>query len=278
MTGRLSGKVAFITGAARGQGRSHAIRLAEEGADIIAVDLCSQINSVEYPMSTPADLEETVRAVEQLDRRIVASEADVRDAAAVAAALEKGIAELGGVDIVLANAGIFEFSMSGDGSITAEAWKDVIDVNLTGAWNSIMPAVPSMRARGGGAVIITSSVLGLKGMNNMAHYAASKHGVVGLMRSLAIELAPHFIRVNTVHPTTVDTPMVQNEATYRLFRPELDNPGRDDYAAVAGDLNLLPVPWVEATDISNAIVFLASDEGRYITGVTLPVDAGFTSR
>ena len=278
MAGRLNGKVAFITGAARGQGRSHAVRLAEEGADIIAVDLCSQIESVQYPMATPEDLAETVKAVEKTGRKIVAKQADVRDGDSISEALAAGVDVLGGVDIVLANAGIFDFSTAGDGYISPEAWRDVIDVNLTGVWNSITPAVPHLRARGGGSIVITSSVLGLKGMNNMAHYAASKHGVVGLMRSLAIELAPHHIRVNTVHPTTVNTPMVQNDPTYRLFSPELENPGPDDYAKVAGLLNLLPIPWVEAIDISNAVAFLASDEARYITGITLPVDAGFTSR
>ncbi|HEX4092255.1 MAG TPA: mycofactocin-coupled SDR family oxidoreductase [Trebonia sp.] len=273
MPGRLEGKVAFITGAARGQGRSHALRLAEEGADIIAVDLCGQIDTVPYPMSTPADLAETVAAVEALDRRIVARQADVRDGAALRDAVAAGVAELGGIDIVLANAGIFNFS-DDSGFISEEAWRDVIDTNLTGVWNTITPAVPHLRRRGGGAVVITSSVAGNKGLGHMGHYVAAKHGVVGLMRTLAIELAPDFIRVNAIHPTNVNTQMIQNEPTYHLFSPDLEHPSHDDFIAAARGITLLPVPWVEAIDISNAVLFLVSDEGRYITGISLPVDAG----
>jgi SDR family mycofactocin-dependent oxidoreductase len=273
MPGRLEGKVAFITGAARGQGRSHAFRLAEEGADIIAVDLCGQIDTVPYPMSTPADLAETVAAVEALDRRIVARQADVRDGAALRDAVAAGVAELGGIDIVLANAGIFNFS-DDSGFISEEAWRDVIDTNLTGVWNTITPAVPHLRRRGGGAVVITSSVAGNKGLGHMGHYVAAKHGVVGLMRTLAIELAPDFIRVNAIHPTNVNTQMIQNEPTYHLFSPDLEHPSHDDFIAAARGITLLPVPWVEAIDISNAVLFLVSDEGRYITGISLPVDAG----
>lgn len=273
MSGRLDGKVAFITGAARGQGRSHAIKLAQEGADIIALDICAQIKTVPYEMSTPADLKETVAAVEALGRRIVASEGDVRDSAAVAKAIDAGADALGGIDIVLANAGIFNFG-DDSGYISEEAWRDVIDVNLTGVWNTITPAVPFMRTRGGGSIIITSSVAGNKGLAHMGHYVAAKHGLVGLMRTLAIELAPHHIRVNTIHPTNVNTGMIQNEATYHLFNPDLDNPTPDDFIRASRGITLLPVPWVESIDISNAVVFLASDEGRYITGITLPVDAG----
>jgi (+)-trans-carveol dehydrogenase len=273
MPGRLEGKVAFITGAARGQGRSHAVRLAEEGADIIAVDLCAQIETVPYTMATPADLAETVAAVEALDRRVVARQADVRDGAAMRDAVAAGVAELGGIDIVLANAGIFNFS-DDSGYISEEAWRDVIDTNLTGVWNTITPAVPHLRSRNGGAVVITSSVAGNKGLGHMGHYVAAKHGVVGLMRTLAIELAPDWIRVNAIHPTNVNTQMIQNEATYHLFSPDLDSPSHDDFTEAARAITLLPVPWVEAIDISNAVLFLVSDEGRYITGVSLPVDAG----
>jgi (+)-trans-carveol dehydrogenase len=273
MPGRLHGKVAFITGAARGQGRSHAIRLAEEGADIIAVDLCAQVDTVPYPMSTPADLAETVKEVEALDRRIVARQADVRDSAAMRDAVAAGAAELGGIDIVLANAGIFNFS-DDSGYISDEAWRDVIDTNLTGVWNTINPAIPHLRGRGGGSVVITSSVAGNKGLGHMGHYVAAKHGVVGLMRTLAIELAPDWIRVNAIHPTNVNTQMIQNEPTYHLFSPELDSPTHDDFVAAARGITLLPVPWVEAIDISNAVLFLVSDEGRYVTGISLPVDAG----
>ncbi|MCU1651497.1 MAG: NAD(P)-dependent oxidoreductase, partial [Pseudonocardia sp.] len=202
---RLEGKVAFVTGAARGQGRSHAIRLAEEGADIIAVDIASQIDTVPFPMATPDDLAETVMEVEALDRRIVASQADVRDYAAVKAALDTGVAQLGRLDIVAANAGIVSFGAAEE--LTEQAWRDVIDVNLTGVWHTVKAAIPHLRAAGGGSIIITSSGAGLKGTPNIAHYVAAKHGLVGLMRTLANELAPDLVRVNTVHPGSVDTDM-----------------------------------------------------------------------
>ena len=270
---RLGGKIAFITGAARGQGRSHALRLAEEGASIIATDLCEQVPSVRYPMSTPEDLAETVRAVETAGGTIVATRADVRDPDGIAAALAAGIEALGGLDIVVANAGICDFSED-DGDIAPDAWRTMIDINLTGVWNTIRPSLTALRARGGGSIVITSSVLGLKGLNNMAHYAASKHGLVGLMRSLAAQLGPDGIRVNTVHPTNVDTPMLQNDAIHGLFLPGVDHPTLEDFAEITREAVVLPIPWVESIDISNAVVFLASDEARYITGVTLPVDAG----
>jgi SDR family mycofactocin-dependent oxidoreductase len=269
--GKLEGKVAFITGAARGQGRSHAIRLAQEGADIIAVDICAQIQSVPYPMATPDDLAQTVKEVENLDRRIFSRQADVRDAAALAAAFEAGVAELGPVDIVLANAGIAPMSIHEPQS----AWQDVIDVNLTGVFNTMETAIPSMIAGGrGGAVVLTSSTAGINGIGGPTRgglgYAAAKHGVVGLMRSYANNLAPHSIRVNSVHPTGVNTPMVVNEAMQEFLAqdPSLSN-------AMA---NALPIDMVEAVDISNAIVWLVSDDARYVTGVTLPVDAGFTNK
>lgn len=273
MPGRVESKVAFITGAARGQGRSHALRLAEEGADIIAVDICAQLDSVPYAMATPEDLAETVRQVEALDRRIVATQADVRDAGALKNALDSGVAELGRLDIVCANAGIFSFSETG---LDQQAWRDMIDINLTGVWNTTSAAVPHLVDGGrGGSMILTSSTAGLKGFPNFAHYVSAKHGVVGLMRTLAVELAPHNIRVNSVHPTSVDTDMIHNDATYRLFAPDIENPTRDQVAERFGAMNALPINWVEPRDISNAVLFLASDEARYITGVTLPVDAGF---
>jgi len=273
MAGRLEGKVAFITGAARGQGRSHALKLASEGADIVAVDLCEQIETVPYPMATAADLDETVAQVQALGRRIVARKADVRVAAEMRDAVEAGAHALGGVDIVLANAGIFNFSDSA-AHISEQEWRDVIDVNLTGVWNTIVPAVPHLRARRGGSVVITSSVAGNRGLGHMGHYVAAKHGLVGLMRTLAIELAPDWIRVNAIHPTNVNTQMILNEPTYRLFNPDLDHPNYDDFVKAAHGITLLPVPWVEAGDISNAVLFLVTDDGRYITGVSLPVDAG----
>ena len=278
MAGRVEGKVAFITGAARGQGRSHAIRLAEEGADIIAVDIAAEIESVKrfYPGATEADLAETVRQVEALDRRIVARKADVRDYGALKQALDEGVAELGRLDIVSANAGIFVF---GDPAhlVSEEDWRDVIDINLTGVWHTAKAAIPVLIEQGtGGSMVLTSSTAGLKGTPNVAEYTAAKHGVVGLMRTLALELAPHSIRVNTVHPTGVATDMILNEATFRLFLPDTEHPTQEEAAAVFATTNAMPVPWVEPRDISNAVLFLASDEARYVTGVPLPVDAGYT--
>jgi (+)-trans-carveol dehydrogenase len=279
MTGRVEGKVAFVTGAARGQGRSHAVRLAQEGADIIAVDLAGQVASVPYPMATPEDLDQTVKEVEALDRRIVASQADVRDYGALKAALDDGVAQLGRLDIVAANAGIFSFGRAEE--LPEQTWQDMIDTNLTGVWHAAKAAIPHLRAGGrGGSIILTSSTAGLHGYENMAHYVSAKHGVVGLMRTLALELAPDMIRVNSVHPTSVDTDMIQNAATYALFAPDLDEKDRtkERLAERFQAINALPVPWVEPADISNAVLWLASDEARYVTGVTLPVDAGFMAK
>src|SRR6202522_2826087 len=274
MAGRVAGKVAFITGAARGQGRSHAIRLAQEGADIIAVDILEDVPGIPYAGATEADLAETVKQVEALDRRIVASKADVRNYAALQAAVDDGVAQLGRLDIVSANAGIGS-SPHHAWEIDADTWQTMIDINLTGVFNTAKAAIPHLIAGGnGGAIILTSSAAGLQAYENIAHYVSAKHGVVGLMRTLALELAPYMIRVNSIHPTQVDTPMIQNEATYKLFRPDLEHPTREDFAPASQTVNALPIPWVEPVDISNAVLFLASDEGRYITGVTLPVDAG----
>jgi (+)-trans-carveol dehydrogenase len=273
MTGRVEGKVAFITGAARGQGRSHAVRLAQEGADIIAVDLCDQVDSVPYPMATPEDLADTVKQVEALDRRIVATKADVRDYDALKKALDDGVAQLGRLDIVSANAGIASFGPAEE--LPEQTWQDMIDTNLTGVWHAAKAAIPHLIAGGrGGSIVLTSSAAGLKAYANAAHYVSAKHGVVGLMRTLALELAPHMIRVNSLHPTQVDTDMVMNEFTFKLFSPDKQNPTIDDFGPASQAMNALPIPWVEPVDISNALLFLASDEARYITGVTLPVDAG----
>jgi (+)-trans-carveol dehydrogenase len=277
--GRVEGKVAFVTGAARGQGRSHAIRLAQEGADIIAVDLVSQIGSVPYPMSAPEDLAETVREVEKLDRRIVASQADVRDFAALKKAVDDGVAQLGRLDIVSANAGIFSFGRMEE--LDEQEFQDMIDVNLTGVWKTAKAAIPHIKAGGrGGSIILTSSTAGLLAMENIGHYVAAKHGVVGLMRTLALELAPDSIRVNSVHPTSVNTDMIQNAAAYELFAPDLAASERtkDVLAPRFASMNALPIPWVEPVDISNAVLWLASDESRYVTGVTLPIDAGQTTK
>jgi SDR family mycofactocin-dependent oxidoreductase len=273
----MDGKVAFITGAARGQGRSHALRLAEEGAEIIAVDLCQPIDTAPYEMPTVDDLAETAKLVEEFDRRVVAREADVRDLRQLERVVQEGVSEFGHIDVVCANAGIASFAPALD--MEERVWDEMIEINLTGVWKTVRAAVKPMVERGqGGAVIITSSVAGLFGFPNLSAYSAAKHGVVGLMRTLAQELAPFMIRVNTVNPTTVDTPMVMSDAFFRLIRPDLENPTRQDMADAMVGLNSLPIPWVEPVDISNAVLWLASDEARYVTGVALPVDAGFCQK
>jgi (+)-trans-carveol dehydrogenase len=275
MTGRVEGKVAFITGAARGQGRSHAVRLAQEGADIIAIDICKPISRrSEIPPSTPDDLVETADLVKAHNRRIITAEVDVRDYDALKAVVDSGVEQLGRLDIIVANAGI------GNGGATLHKnsehdWQDMIDVNLSGVWKTVKVGVPHILAGGrGGSIVLTSSVGGLKAYPHTGHYIAAKHGVVGLMRTFAVELGQHSIRVNSVHPTNVNTPMFMNEGTMKLFRPDLENPGPDDLAVAAQFMHVLPVGWVEPIDISNAVLFLASDEARYVTGLPLTVDAG----
>ena len=274
MTGRVAGKVAFVTGAARGQGRGHAVRLAQEGADIIAVDICQPFADSPAPPATPEDLTETADLVKALNRRIVTAEVDVRDYDTLKVAVDSGVEQLGGLDIIVANAGI------GTGGVRLDRmdealWQEMIDVNLSGVWKSVKAGVPHLVSGGrGGSIILTSSVAGLKAYPHTGHYVAAKHGVVGLMRSFAVELGAQSIRVNSVHPTHVNTPLLINETTFRLFRPDLENPGPDDLAPVCQTFHTLPIPWVTPEDISNAVLFLASDEARYITGVALPIDAG----
>ncbi len=278
MAGRVEGKVAFITGAARGQGRSHALRLAEEGADIIAVDIAESIPGMEkyYAGATEDDLAETVRQIEALDRRIVATKADVRDFDALKAAVDEGVAQLGHVDIVSANAGVFAFGEQSQLVEDAE-WDMVNDINAKGVWHTAKAVIPHLIEQGtGGSIVITSSTAGIKGTPNVVAYTASKHAVVGIMRTLALELAPHRIRVNTVHPTGVATDMILNEATFKLFLPHVEHPSREEAAEVFATTNALPVPWVEPIDISNAVLYLASDEARYVTGTELKIDAGYT--
>lgn len=275
--GRVSGKVALVTGAARGQGRSHAVRLAEEGADIIAVDVCQQIEGVVYPMSTPADLQETVDLVEKLDRRIVATQVDVRDLEGLTAAVDKGVDILGHLDIVASNAGIGPAKTKAH-EISSAQWQTMIDTNLTGAWHTARAAIPHLMRAGGGAIVITGSVASLRAYQNIANYVAAKHGLIGLTRALALELAPHMIRVNSVHPTGVRTPMFVNKASFRYFCPDVEDPTEADFAPVAQSLNIMPVPWIEPVDVSNAVLFLASEEARYITGIALPVDLGSSIR
>ena len=269
--GPLTGKVALITGAARGQGRAHALRLAADGAAIIAIDLCDQIASVPYPLATPDDLAATVKLVEDAGARIVARQGDVRDPASLTAALRAGINEFGRLDIVVANAGIAPMQAGADG------WRDVIDVNLTGVHHTIEATIPTLIEQGdGGSIVLISSAAGLAGVGSpdagSIGYAAAKHGLVGLMRVYANQLAPHSIRVNTVHPAGVDTPMINNE----FIRSWLTQLGESGAAQDLG--NALPVSVLQPEDIANAVAWLVSDQARYITGITLPVDAGYLNK
>jgi SDR family mycofactocin-dependent oxidoreductase len=272
--GQFDGKVAFITGAARGQGRSHAVKFADEGADIIAFDLCDQIDSVAYPMATPEDLDETVNLVEKSGHRIVAEQGDVRDFERLKAAVASGVAELGRVDFVLANAGIAP--IIGEPAQAMSAFADAVDVMLKGVYYTIEAALPALLEHGdGGAIVITSSIAGLTGArakfsqksHGAAGYLAAKHAVVGLMRGYANMLAEKNIRVNSVHPTGVATPMIVNPQIDEMIAAQPEWAGAFE--------NLMPVPLIEATDVSEAMVYLCGQSGRFVTGVTLPIDAGY---
>jgi SDR family mycofactocin-dependent oxidoreductase len=268
-SGRVAGKVALITGAARGQGRSHAVRLAAEGADIIGIDLCTDVASIPYPLATQDDLAETVRLVEATGARMVAAEADVRDPDALAAAVGNGVSRLGRLDIAIANAGVCTVQRWDE--VTPAVWDAVIGINLTGAWNTCVAAIPALVEAGGGSLILISSVAGLKGQPFLAPYVASKHGMVGVMRTLANELAARSIRVNTIHPTGVDTPMLVG-MTGLTSRIEAS----PDTGSVF--LNSLSVDVVAPSDVSDAVLYLASDQSRYVTGLTMTVDAGSSAR
>jgi SDR family mycofactocin-dependent oxidoreductase len=269
MTGRVAGKVAFITGAARGQGRAHAVRLAQEGADIIAVDICAPIDGVQYSAATPEDLAETVRQVEAMDRRIVSRIVDTRDAAALQAAADEGVAELGKLDIVVGNAGICIIAPWDQ--VTPEIFRNTIDVNLVGTWNTVMATAKHLIANGGGSIILTSSAAGLKGLPFLMPYVASKHAITGMTRAFAAELAQHSIRVNSLHPTGVDTAMGEPGAQAAF------GPGLEANPVVAGMLtNMLPIQTTQPEDQANAVLFLASDEARYVTALAMTVDAGNT--
>lgn len=265
-------KVVLITGAARGQGRNHAVRFAEAGASIIAIDACTQIDSLGYDLATEEDLAETVRLVEAAGGRIEAIRADVRDALAMTEAIETGVARFGGLDIVIANAGIA--GSSAIDQMPEAMWQDMIDINLSGIFHTVKPAVAHLRGRTGASIVLISSIAGLKGLANNAHYAAAKHGVVGAARALTNELAPQGIRVNVVNPTNVGTRMLLNDALYHLFRPDQAEPTQEQAEEVMVGMHPLGIPYVTPDDVTHAVMFLASDHARYVTGVTLPVDAG----
>lgn len=275
---RVKGKTALITGAARGQGRSHALKLAAEGANIIATDLCQEtVKNVQYPLASTAQLDETAHLVRAAGGQICTVLADTRVAGEMADVVNQGMDRFGRIDVVVANAGIWSWGEAR--SFSPDLWQTTIDINLNGAWNTVQAALPQMIDRGeGGSIILTSSQIASRGQGNAVAYAASKAGVVGIMRALAAELAQYSIRVNTIHPSTVYTDMILNEPTYRLFRPELENPGREDMDEVLYPFHMLPVAALEPEDISNAVLFLASDESRYVTSLKLAVDAGSTQK
>ncbi|MGN2639904.1 mycofactocin-coupled SDR family oxidoreductase [Nocardia takedensis] len=275
--GRVEGKVAFVTGAARGQGRSHAVRLAEEGADIIAVDICRDIDTIGYSLATPEDLEETARLVEKAGRRVIAEQGDVRDAARLREVIARGVTEFGRLDIVIAQAGIAGMK----GQPQWQAWSDVIDTNLIGVINTIQAALPHLTE--GASIIATGSVAALMDIAKVDQpgrdpggvaYVVAKRGLSQYVHHLALHLAPQKIRANVIHPTNCDTPMLQSEPMYRSFRPDLPNPTRADAEPAFVVQQAMPVPFVDPGDISAAVLFLASEEARFITGTQLRVDAG----
>jgi SDR family mycofactocin-dependent oxidoreductase len=275
MTDRVAGKVALITGAARGQGRSHAVHLAREGADIIAVDYCTNFDTISYPMATTEDLAQTVKEIEALDRRVIAVQADARDPQAMQNAAAQALAEFGKLDVVVANAGICAMAAQQP----LRAWADVSSVNFGAALNTLNAAIPHLQA--GASLIVTGSLAALlpyrpgseQSPGGMA-YSWAKRALVSLVHDLALTLGPHMIRVNGVHPTNCNTDMLQHEDMYKAFRPDLEHPTKEDAALAFPALNVMPTPWVEPADISQTVVFLASDESRWVTGQFIAVDAG----
>lgn len=273
--GKLDGKVAFITGAARGQGRSHAVRFAEEGADIIAVDLCAPIASMNYPNATPEDLDQTVKEVEATGRKIIARKGDVRLREQLKEVIDEGIAAFGHVDVVLANAGI----CPGRDDTLCAGFVDATDVDLIGAMNTVAVSLPHLKS--GASVVVTGSTAGMmKGTTEMmgntggVGYSWAKQTVIRYVEVLALQLAPHMIRMNGVHPTNTDTHLLHNVDVYRAFRPDLENPKREDVMDSLPLMQAMPIPYIDPSDVSSLMTFLASDESRYITGMNIRIDAG----
>jgi SDR family mycofactocin-dependent oxidoreductase len=272
LTGRVQGKIALITGAARGQGRSHAVALAREGADIVAIDMCAPVPSVAYPLSTPDDLEETAKLVEGTGRQVRTFVGDVRSPDDMRTATQLAVDTFGKIDIVVANAGIWT-----PGSVWEmddQTWHDMIDINLTGVFNTVRFAIPQMIERKSGSLVLISSTCGVKPLAWMPHYNAAKHGVMGLTKSLALDLGPYFVRANAILPSTVNTPMIHNEPSYKIYRPDLENPTPEEAMSGFYAHNAIPLPYVEPEDVSEAVLFLASDASRYITGLGLTIDLG----
>jgi SDR family mycofactocin-dependent oxidoreductase len=275
--GRVEGKVAFITGVARGQGRSHAIALANEGANIIGVDICAPVESAPYEMASREDLDETVRLVEEAGGKMVARVADVRDLDALTAVVNEGVEQFGRLDIILANAGVCTYGALS--TMDVAQWQEMIDVDLTGVWMTVRAGVQHMIDAGnGGAIVLTSSTAGLRNLNQIGHYVAAKHGVTGLAKAFANELAPHNIRVNSIHPSNCRTRMMTNSGVRKMFRPDLEDPSLEDALEGFGVIHLLDTPWVEPEDVSAAIVYLVSDDGRFVTGTQFAVDAGMLAK
>jgi SDR family mycofactocin-dependent oxidoreductase len=276
--GSFDGRVAFITGGARGQGRSHAVALAREGADIVVCDWFGGLDTIRYPLPTSSDMEETVKLVEAEGQRCLAAEADVRDLAALEALVAQATAEFGRIDIACANAGVATTSGLPVHEMAPESWRQVIDINLTGVFNTIHAVAPGMVERRYGRIIATASMMGRTGGPHVAGYASSKWGVIGLVKSAAHDLAQYGVTVNAIAPGNVDTPMIQNESIRKLMRPELDNPTRDDAAQAFQRLHVIPIPWLEPEEISRAVLYLAAEEARGISGTVMSIDAGASAR
>jgi SDR family mycofactocin-dependent oxidoreductase len=273
--GRVQGKVAFITGAARGQGRSHAVRLAEEGASIVAIDICAPIASMRYPLATPEDLQQTVKEVEATGQKIIARQADVRDRSQLQAVIDEAVSTFGRVDVVVANAGICPMM---DPSL-CQGFVDVTDVDLIGVMNTVAVALPHLQS--GASIIVTGSTAGMMegttenlGASGGVGYAWAKQVIVRYVEVLALQLAPHMVRLNAIHPTNCDTHLLQNDDIYRAFRPDLENPTKEDAALAFPAMQAMPIPWIDPLDVSHLVAFLASDESRYVTGLNIRIDAG----